>query len=157
MGGGGVMVWGAFSSAGVGELIRCDKSVNAAEYLKILRKGLIPSIKKLFPGENVEDVVFQHDNAPAHTAKVTKQYLERNSIKTMFWPGQSPDLNPIENLWAYIEGKLAGQRFSNVDDLWKAVKLEWENIDISRCSRLSRSVVKRLVLLKKAKGKAIAY
>jgi hypothetical protein len=56
-----------------------------------------------------------------------------------------------------VEGKLAGQRFSNVDELWKAVKLEWENVEISRCPRLSRSVAKRLVLLRKVKGKAIAY
>lgn len=156
-GGGGVMVWGAFSSAGVGELIRCEKSVNAAEYLKILRKGLVPSIEKLFPHGNSSNIVFQQDNAPAHTAKVTKQYLERASINTMFWPGQSPDMNPIENLWAYIEGKLAGRRFSNADELWKAVKFEWENVEISRCLRLSRSVSKRLLLLKRAKGKAIPY
>ena len=66
-------------------------------------------------------------------------------------------MNPIENLWSYIEGKLAGRRFLNADELWKAVKFEWENVEISRCLRLSRSVAKRLVLLKKAKGKAIPY
>lgn len=156
-GGGSIMVWGAFSSAGVGVLVRCEKSVTAAEYLKILRKGLLPSIQSLFPDENHENIVFQQDNAPAHTAKVTKRFLEGHSITCMFWPGQSPDLNPIENLWAHIEARLSGKRFSNSDELWEAVKSEWENIDISRCKRLSSSVAKRLIFLRKAKGKAIPY
>ena len=51
------------------ELIRCDKSVNAAEFLQILLKELIPSIEKRFHDEKVADLVFQHGNDPVTLLK----------------------------------------------------------------------------------------
>jgi len=39
-----------------------------------------------------------HDNARPHTARVTRQFLQRNGIETLQWPAMSPDMNPIEHL-----------------------------------------------------------
>ena len=86
-----------------------------------IRNRLLPSIEKLGIFQNV---IFQQDNASAHTAKVTKKWLADNSIDAMFWPGQSPDLNPIENIWAIISRTLAGRTISNKDKLWEAVQSE---------------------------------
>ena len=123
-GGGGIMVWGVFSASGVGDLVRCDKSVTAKEYQNILRKGLLPSLAKLCTGDARQNAIFQQDNAPAHTAKSTQSWFERQDVPVMFWPGQSPDLNPIENIWSHIKVKLAGKKFSTADLLWEAVKRE---------------------------------
>ena len=71
----------------------------------------------------------------------------------MSWPGQSPDLN----IWDYIQHKLIGRKFANSDQLWEAVKHEWDNIDISQCKELSEGLTKRLDYLKKAKGQASPY
>ena len=83
-GGRSVMVWGAFSAAGTGELVHCEKSINALEYMRILQKGLLLTIEKLFSKAEHSDVIFQQDNAPAHTAKTTKTWLENKSIRLMF-------------------------------------------------------------------------
>ena len=87
------------------ERIRCDKSVNAAEFLQILLKELIPSIEKRFHDKNFADFCVSTWQWRSNTTKVTKHFMVHNSIKTMFDPGQSVELNPIEN-WAHIEGKL---------------------------------------------------
>ena len=84
------MVWGAFSAAGTGELLHCEKSINALEYRRILLKGLLLISEKFFSKEEQSDVIFQQDNAPAHTAKTTKMWFENKSSRLMFWPGQSP-------------------------------------------------------------------
>ena len=59
------MVWGAFSAAGTGELLHCEKSIKALEYRRILQKGLLPTIETLFSKVERSDVIFQQDNAPA--------------------------------------------------------------------------------------------
>ena len=111
------------------ELIRCDKSMNAAEFLQILGKELISSIQKCFHDERVADIVFQHDNAPVHSTKVPKHYLQCNTIKTMFYLGKILEMNPIGNQ-AYVKVNLL---FSNEIKSWKVMKLESENVVILRC------------------------
>ena len=45
----------------------------------------------------IQNFVFQEDNIKPHRAIAVKVYLKGRGVKTMFWPAQSPDLNPIEN------------------------------------------------------------
>ena len=83
-GGGSIMLWGWFSSAWTGALVRIEGKMNGAKYRKVRQENLLPSARKLKLGRKFTS---QHDNDPKHTAKATPE-----------WPSQSPDLNPIENL-----------------------------------------------------------
>jgi len=50
--------------------------------------------------------IFMQDNAPIHTARIIRDWLIENGVKVMVWPKRSPDLNPIENLWALLKAQI---------------------------------------------------
>ena len=75
--------------------------------------------------------LFQHDNASVHMAEQNKKYLKRKSkeegFKVLEWPSQSPDLNPIENLWSTLKANLKKRKRipRTLDEVWAYVLEEW--------------------------------
>ena len=77
--------------------------MNADKYIEVIQCKVVKDMERAFSnGEGI----FQQDLAPCHTAKKVKKFFEENHIKILDWPGNSPNLNPIENLWSIVKTQL---------------------------------------------------
>ncbi|KAI4891988.1 hypothetical protein NFI96_034203 [Prochilodus magdalenae] len=141
-GGGNIILWGCFSAKGTGRLHRIVGRMDGAMYREILANNLLPSVRALKMGRGW---VFQHDNDPKHTARATKEWLRRKHLKVLEWPSQSPDLNPIENLWRELKVRVAQRQPRILKALEEICMEEWAKIPAAVCANLVKNYRKRLI------------
>ena len=102
--------------------------------------------------------VFQQDGAPCHTAKTVTTWLDDCQVPFIKdWPGNRPDLNPIENLWWIVKQDLPGKDVSSVPKLEAAIRDSWANIPLQTLRNLTLSLSRRLQVVKKGKGHPTKY
>jgi len=156
------MVWGGVWKGGRTKLIVMERDYNPPQkggysswsYQKALTKGLLPE----YDGTRH----FQQDNASIHSSQSSTNWLLNHGIEVLEdWPAHSPDLNPIEHVWALLKREIE-KRYPNAWGLKKNVLdiaeftriLEecWQAIDQEKIDHLIESMKRRLAAVKKARG-----
>ena len=150
-----LMIWGGICSKG-----RCglwfmpnNITINGNVYLSILQEKVPAFI-------NIHSLsVFQHDGAPCHQTKAVSAWLRQQRIEILGpWPGNSPDLNPIENCWKILKDKVAKLHPTSSDDLRQKVMEVWtQEINPEFCLKLVSSMPTRIKAVLKAKGMLTKY
>ena len=102
--------------------------------------------------------ILLQDGATCHTARVVSEYLDSNNIAYIKpWPGNSPDLNPIEHVWAEMKRLLADRDTSSIPKLKAEIKDIWKNLDRDYLKTLIDSFHDRLREVIARNGKATYY
>ncbi len=144
------MIWGAMSSAGVGPLcLVFFKPMSLHPFTNTFWST--SCFLLLFYS------IFRQDLAPVHTAKSTKSWLNDHGVGVLDWPANSPDLNPIENLWGIVKRKMRNKRPKNTDELKATVKETWASIPPQQCHKLITSMPRRIEAVIKGKGAPTKY
>ena len=136
----GIMVWGGISTRGKTPLKVARGSINADRYQDILEECLIQEMDTLYP----DGWVLQQDNASAHTARSTKDWMRERKIEVLPWPACSPDLNPIENLWGIKKRLLEKMSPDNVDSMLDKIHEIWDSVEHELLKSLIDSMPTRI-------------
>lgn len=151
-----VMVWGCFTAEKVGPLVVVDGILESNGYVNILSNNLIPWLKDNMP----EDYIFQEDGASCHRSVYSKWWKATHGLRVMeHWPANSPDLNPIENIWDVLKRRVAKRKHvvKTRDELIKIIQEEWVKIPKEVLSKLVASMPRRCDAIYKARGRSTKY
>lgn len=143
LGGGGVMVWACIGMGGA-RWTFVEYTLNAHDYFnEVLRVDLVPFGEQLGGPE----WIFQHDGAKIHECAAKSPDFRRSIPRLLDWPSRSPDLNPVENVWAIIVNDVYadGRQFDRVSDLREAIIVAFNRLDITVVQRLIVDMPNRVV------------
>jgi hypothetical protein len=166
------MVAGGLSANGLTKLHICEPNITITG--QYYRESILPNYinvksrgetsenideRKLFSFPN--HIVFMQDGAPAHTANMTISLLNQNFVKVWsknVWPGNSPDLNPIEHLWNYLQHSVFLEpRPRNRDDLVSRLQTTWKSVTAQQTERLIYSFPGRIRQVLDRRGYSTTY
>lgn len=139
-----VTVWAGICVNGKTPLHFIQGNNDAAQYILILQNTMVPAAQQLFIDN---EYVLLQDSAPAHTAASTIAWLNNNNIQYIppdVWPANSPDFNPIENIWSILDDKVRSRKVKTRGGLMRAIQEEWEKISIDTIVHVINSLPARL-------------
>lgn len=141
------MIWGCITSHSNGPLLLFDKgSINGDTY----RDQVVPLIHQF--KKSISIPILMEDGASIHRARATRALHQELQILQMIWPANSPDLNPIENVWRLLKYR-GGRRFPKTEEEARLyVQEEWDKITVQDFKHYVSSMRERCLAVIQAGG-----
>jgi transposase len=143
-------VWAGISWNGPTPIIILEGKMDAIGYVEILQKGLKPFLDHTIPHR------FMQDNDPKHTSRLAGKWITDHNINWWKTPPESPDINPIENLWHELKEFLRREvKPTTKDELINGIKYFWQTVDDFKCQKYIKHLRKVVPTIIELKGEAI--
>jgi len=147
-------VWAGISLKGPTDIIIFEGIMDSSLFVEILRVGLLPFLRDKFP----ERHRFMQDNDPKHCSNLVKDFLKENDINWWKTVPESPDLNPIENLWHELKEFIRREvKPTTKQQLIDGIKRFWTTVDSQKCTRYIRHLRKVIPKVIEVQGEPTGY
>lgn len=125
----------------------------AEDLVQVFDDSVLPQLRRAARGVDTYELML--DNDGRHRTAVWRQFVARRRLRVLGgWPGNSPDLNPIENLFAWLKSAVERAQPTDETSLRRAIENAWEEFPVEFTTHMMDSMSARLRLcLKKAGGR----
>ena len=125
-------MWAGLSLRGPTKICIFEGNMDAPFFIEILESTLVPFIAEKYPrGHRL-----MQDNDPKHTSKLADSFYSRHNINWWKTPAESPDCNPIENMWHELKEHLRREvKPHNKAELIDGIRQFWKTVDVPKCTR----------------------
>jgi len=149
-----VHVWAGISMRGRTGICIFEGIMDASVYVDILQKTLLPFLEQVYPDGHR----FMQDNDPKHTSRLGKRFLTDNHVEWWKTPPESPDLNPIENMWHELKEFLRREvKPRTKDELVDGIQQFWGSVSGEKCRKYIRHLHKVIPRVIELGGAATGY
>jgi hypothetical protein len=133
-------------------------TINAEVYLTQVLSGPLKEAVVWAKADGREPIVLE-DGAGPHRMQGFKVERSKLGIVSLEHPGASPDLNAIENCWAWVKDKIRRMpgHPSSLDELWASVEHYWNEIPQSIVDGWIDGFEERRLAVVAARGKHTKY
>ena len=134
-----VHVWGGISKRGATNVIIFSGIMDAERLERIFEAGLLPFLRDVFPDGHR----LQQDNDPKHASLRIEDFFEEKGVNWWPTPPESPDLNPIENIWGSLKQYLRNvYKPKNLEELKNGIQQFWVTLTPKVCTRYIQHIQK---------------
>ena len=149
-----VHVWAGLSMRGRTGICIFEGIMKKELYIQILEQTLLPFIRDVYP----EGHRFMADNDPKHTSGAAQQFLDEMGIVWWRTPAESPDINPIENMWHELKEFLRREiKPTTKQELVNGIQKFWRTVDVAKCRKYIRHLRKVIPKIVELQGAATGY
>ena len=149
-----IHIWGGISVKGATKVVMFTGTMNAERLGIILEAGLLPYIADKFSGGHR----LYHDNDPKHSSYYIEDFFKENNVKWWPTPPESPDLNPIENVWGSMKQYLRTYyKPKNLQELKDGIESFWVTLTPEVCKRYINHLNKVIPKIVEVNGDPSGY
>ena len=147
-------MWAGISKRGATRVCIFEGKMDAPFYVRILRHYLVPFINSEFPSTHR----LMQDNDPKHTSRLAREFFEQRHINWWRTPPESPDLNPIENLWHELKDFIRHEvKPTSKTQLIHGIESFWDTVSKEKCCRYINHIHKVVPKVIEVSGNATGY